>query len=138
MWTAVQGLRKEGITVVLTTHYMEEADELSDRVAIVDRGKMLALGTPQQLKDTHGAETMIDLKLRNIEGAEAVAVQLRHRNGVARAEKTAEGLCVPRGQRRWAAAGDHPGQREPRFARCGHHRAEPRNGLHSTHGEGPA
>jgi ABC-2 type transport system ATP-binding protein len=94
MWTAVQGLRKEGITVVLTTHYMEEADELSDRVAIVDRGKLLALGAPQQLKDTHGAETMIDLKLRNIEGAEAVAVQLRQRDGVASAEKTADGLRV--------------------------------------------
>src|SRR6266702_6929483 len=55
MWTAVQGLRKEGITVVLTTHYMEEADELSERVAIVDRGKLLARGSPQELKNTYGS-----------------------------------------------------------------------------------
>ena len=94
MWTAVQGLRTEGITVVLTTHYMEEADELSDRVAVVDRGKLLALGSPQQLKDTHGAQTIIFLKLRNNEGAEAVAAELRRRDGVESVETTADGLRV--------------------------------------------
>jgi len=94
MWTAVQGLRKDGITVVLTTHYMEEADELSDRVAIVDHGKMLALDTPQKLKDTHGAQTIIDLKLRNLEGAEQVAEELRQRKGVQNAETTPEGMRV--------------------------------------------
>ena len=62
MWTAVQELRKDGITVVLTTHYIEEADELSDRVGIVDRGKMLALGSPQELKDKYGAQTIINLQ----------------------------------------------------------------------------
>ena len=41
MWDAVRGLRHEGITVVLTTHYMEEADELCDRVAIIDHGRIL-------------------------------------------------------------------------------------------------
>jgi ABC-2 type transport system ATP-binding protein len=94
MWTAVQGLRKDGITVVLTTHYMEEADELSDRVGIVDKGRMLALGTPQKLKDTFGAQTMIDLKLKNLEGAEAVAADLRGRTGVPSADVTADGLRV--------------------------------------------
>jgi ABC-2 type transport system ATP-binding protein len=94
MWAAVQGLRKDGITVVLTTHYMEEADELSDRVGIVDKGKMLALGSPQELKDKFGAQTMIDLKLRNLEGAEAVAGDLRLRAGVKSADVTADGLRV--------------------------------------------
>ncbi len=94
MWTAVQGLRKEGITVVLTTHYMEEADELSDRVAIIDHGRVLALGSPQELKDTHGAQTIINLKLRNLEGSEAVAVSLRQRDGVKNVEVTSEGLRV--------------------------------------------
>jgi ABC-2 type transport system ATP-binding protein len=94
MWTAVQGLRKEGITVVLTTHYMEEADELSDRVGVVDRGKMLALGTPQALKDRYGAQTIIDLKLRQMEGVEALAATLRLRGGVQQAEATPEGLRV--------------------------------------------
>jgi ABC-2 type transport system ATP-binding protein len=94
MWTAVQGLRKDGITVVLTTHYMEEADELSDRVAVVDRGKLLALGTPQELKDKFGAQTVIDLKLRFLEGTEAVAEGLRRLTGVTSAEASHEGLRV--------------------------------------------
>jgi ABC-2 type transport system ATP-binding protein len=94
MWTAVQGLRKEGITVVLTTHYMEEADELSDRVAVVDRGKLLALGSPQKLKDTHGAQTIIFLKLRNNDGAQAVAADLRLREGVQSVEVISDGLRV--------------------------------------------
>ena len=94
MWTAVQGLRKDGITVVLTTHYMEEADELSDRVGIVDRGRMLALGSPQKLKDTFGAQTIIDLKLRHLEGAESVAEDLRTRDGVQSADVTPEGMRV--------------------------------------------
>jgi ABC-2 type transport system ATP-binding protein len=94
MWDAVGELRKEGITVVLTTHYMEEADELSDRVAVVDHGKMLALDTPQNLKDTFGAQTVIDLKLRNLEGAEQVAAELRQRDGVQSVDTTSEGLRV--------------------------------------------
>jgi ABC-2 type transport system ATP-binding protein len=88
MWEAVQGLRKDGITVVLTSHYMEEADALSDR------GRMLALGTPQELKDTHGAQTIIDLKLRNTEGAEPFAEKMRVLAGVNSAERTAEGMRV--------------------------------------------
>jgi ABC-2 type transport system ATP-binding protein len=46
----VAGLAEEGVTVFLTTHYMVEADRLSDRVAIVDRGRIVALDTPEQLK----------------------------------------------------------------------------------------
>jgi len=94
MWEAVQGLRKEGITVVLTTHYMEEADELSERVGVVDRGKMLALGSPQELKEAHGAQTLIFLKLRSNDGAEAVAGDLRRREGVKSVEVTPEGLRI--------------------------------------------
>lgn len=50
----VKDLAKQGITVFLTTHYMEEADHLSDRVAIIDHGKIVALGTPEQLKAEYG------------------------------------------------------------------------------------
>jgi ABC-2 type transport system ATP-binding protein len=49
LWDLVRGLRKEGKTIVLTTHYMDEAEELCDRVAVVDRGKIIALDTPQAL-----------------------------------------------------------------------------------------
>lgn len=94
MWNAVQGLRKDGITVVLTTHYMEEADELSERVGIVDRGRMLALDSPQALKDKFGAQTLISLKLRHNDGAESVANELRQLSGVVSVEVTAEGLRI--------------------------------------------
>ena len=57
MWDAVRRLREEGITVVLTTHYMEEADELCDRVAIIDHGKILVEDTPAALKGSVGVET---------------------------------------------------------------------------------
>ena len=48
--------REEGVTVVLTTHYMEEADHLCERVAIIDQGKIVALDTPENLKDLIGAD----------------------------------------------------------------------------------
>ena len=62
MWEAVKGLGSEGITVVLTTHYMEEADEVCGRVAIMDHGKLLAQDTPERLKTTLGAKTIFELK----------------------------------------------------------------------------
>jgi ABC-2 type transport system ATP-binding protein len=51
----VGDLAKQGVTVFLTTHYMEEADRLSNRIAIINEGKIAALGTPQQLKAELGA-----------------------------------------------------------------------------------
>jgi ABC-2 type transport system ATP-binding protein len=50
----VANLARQGVTVFLTTHYMEEADQLSDRVAILDQGRIVALDTPEQLKAVHG------------------------------------------------------------------------------------
>ena len=94
MWTAVQQLRKEGITVVLTTHYMEEADSLSDRVAIVDHGRMLALGSPQKLKETFGAQTMIHLALRQMDQVEALAAGLRGQAGIQNVEVVSDGVRV--------------------------------------------
>jgi ABC-2 type transport system ATP-binding protein len=61
LWELVTGLRDEGITVLLTTHYIEEADRLSDRVAIIDHGRLLVTGTPAELKRGIGAETVIEV-----------------------------------------------------------------------------
>jgi ABC-2 type transport system ATP-binding protein len=94
MWSAVEGLRKEGITVLLTTHYMEEADSLSDRLAIIDYGKVLALGSPDELKATYGAHTFFDLKLKSLYGLEPVVATLKARPDVTSAEATADGLRV--------------------------------------------
>jgi ABC-2 type transport system ATP-binding protein len=49
LWELVQGIKKKGITVVLTTHYMDEAELLCDRIAIMDEGKIIALDTPKNL-----------------------------------------------------------------------------------------
>jgi ABC-2 type transport system ATP-binding protein len=59
MWEIVGKLHDEGQTIFLSTHYMEEADELCDRVAIMDHGKILALDTPEGLKATTGADTIV-------------------------------------------------------------------------------
>ncbi len=59
LWEILGELHGEGQTILLTTHYMEEADELCNRLAIVDHGKMLALGTPRELKDSVGIDTSV-------------------------------------------------------------------------------
>jgi ABC-2 type transport system ATP-binding protein len=61
LWELVEELREDGITVVLTTHYMEEADALCDRVAIVDHGRILVCDTPEQLKADHGLGAIVDI-----------------------------------------------------------------------------
>ncbi|MEW1696881.1 ABC transporter ATP-binding protein [Streptomyces sp. NPDC093249] len=61
LWALVRRLRDEdGTTVVLTTHYLDEADALADRLVIVDRGAVAAEGTPAELKAAHGAATLQD------------------------------------------------------------------------------
>ncbi|MBF6348219.1 ATP-binding cassette domain-containing protein [Nocardia flavorosea] len=55
VWDTVAGLRKEGITVLLTTQYLEEADRLADRIVMLNRGTVVAAGTPGQLKKQVGA-----------------------------------------------------------------------------------
>lgn len=54
MWQAIQKLVAEGSTVLLTTQYLEEADHLADRIALIDHGKLVAMGTPNDLKQQIG------------------------------------------------------------------------------------
>jgi len=59
IWSYIMELnRREGITIFLTTHYLEEADKLSDRVAIIDHGKILAVDSPRKLKDMIGSDVI--------------------------------------------------------------------------------
>jgi len=62
LWDIIGQIHAEGQTVVLTTHYMEEADRLCQRVAIMDHGKILALDTPAALKQSIGADTVVTVK----------------------------------------------------------------------------
>jgi ABC-2 type transport system ATP-binding protein len=94
MWDAVRGLRQEGITVVLTTHYMEEADELCDRVAIIDHGKILVEDTPAVLKASIGAERVYLLDLHRCEGIPTLLAELKSLNGVNAAEATDKGVRI--------------------------------------------
>ena len=61
LWRILEDLNRAGQTTLLTTHYMEEADVLCERIAIIDHGKALAVDTPSELKRRHGAETVITL-----------------------------------------------------------------------------
>jgi ABC-2 type transport system ATP-binding protein len=61
LWEIVGALHETGQTVVLTTHNMEEADQLCDRIGIMDRGRILSLGTPEQLKQSVGADTIVTI-----------------------------------------------------------------------------
>jgi ABC-2 type transport system ATP-binding protein len=60
LWDIIDAFRNEGGTTVLTTHYMDEAERLCDRVAIVDHGKVIALGTPRELIASLGAGHVIE------------------------------------------------------------------------------
>ena len=72
LWELIAGFRSEGRTVILTTHYMEEAERLCDRVAIVDRGRIIAQGTPRALISELGAEQVIEIAVGTDDGAPRV------------------------------------------------------------------
>ena len=84
VWEIISDFRRGGGTVLLTTHYMEEAERLADRVAIMDRGKEIALGTPRELIASLGAEHVVEFEcdpagpapdaglLRSLDGVEAL------------------------------------------------------------------
>jgi len=58
IWEYIQQLREQGITIVMTTNYLEEADRLCDRLAIIDKGKIRVIGTPKELKASLGGDSL--------------------------------------------------------------------------------
>src|SRR5688572_22532299 len=70
LWEVIGAYRAAGRTVMLTTHYMDEAERLCDRVAVVDHGKAIALGTPRELIAQLGGENIVDFAL--LDGAPAL------------------------------------------------------------------
>ncbi len=73
MWEVIETFRKAGKTVFLTTHYMEEAERLCDRVAIMDQGQIIALESPQRMIEEHIKESAIQFKMTNYPGEEVLA-----------------------------------------------------------------
>ncbi|HEX7335661.1 MAG TPA: ABC transporter ATP-binding protein [Gemmatimonadales bacterium] len=86
LWGLIEGFRSAGRTILLTTHYMEEAERLCDRVAIVDHGRMIALGTPRELIANLRAEHVLEFALAGDDAGDAAA--FRQIEGVCAASHT--------------------------------------------------
>ena len=79
LWEILRELHRQGRTLVMTTHYMEEADQLCDRLGIVDRGKLLAVDTPDGLKNRAPGGTLVELELDG-DGRETAIAAEAHPN----------------------------------------------------------
>lgn len=100
LWDVVERFREGGGTTLLTTHYMEEATRLCDRVAIMDHGKMIALGTPAELIASLGADQIIEFSVTHALADDALkalpAVSHVHKRGETYALTVAEmGVALP-------------------------------------------
>ena len=90
MWDLVQKIRREGKTVFLTTHFMDVAERLCDRVAIIDHGRIVALDSPENLIRSLGAENRV---VFTVEGAFEPG-RLSSLDGVTRIEEIGERIIV--------------------------------------------
>jgi ABC-2 type transport system ATP-binding protein len=64
VWDIIRSMKREGRTVLLTTHYIEEAEELCDRVGVIDHGRLIALGRPGDLVAQHGLKNLEEVFIR--------------------------------------------------------------------------
>jgi ABC-2 type transport system ATP-binding protein len=90
LWEVVLGFKARGRTVLLTTHYMDEAERLCDRVAIIDKGKVIALGTPRELIASLGGEEVVELA----SSAEVTPEDLSALPGVRGVRRNADGISL--------------------------------------------
>ena len=94
LWDILRELRKQGRTVLITTHYMDEAEKLCDRVGVVDHGKMIALGTPAELIAKIGGDTFVEFQIENAGTLDAEALRTLPAVVHARREADAFSLSV--------------------------------------------
>src|SRR5436305_630589 len=90
LWDVVLGFKARGRTVLLTTHYMDEAERLCDRVAIIDKGKVIALGTPAELIASLGGQQVVELATEQPLAAD----QLSALPSVRKARRSADGVAL--------------------------------------------
>jgi lipooligosaccharide transport system ATP-binding protein len=64
LWERLYQLKHRGVTILLTTHYMDEAEQLCDRIVVMDRGVIVAHGTPRQLIEAHTAPEVLELRFK--------------------------------------------------------------------------
>jgi ABC-2 type transport system ATP-binding protein len=91
---SVKDLNRQGMTVLYTTHYMEEAEELSDRVGIIDHGELIALGTQAELTHQVGENDTLILHIDESQNGEALASAARQISSVLRADVTDHTVAV--------------------------------------------
>ena len=89
IWEVLKGLKERGKTIFLTTHYMEEAEVLADTVAIISKGKIVAIDSPAKLTEGHGEQLRLTLK-----SIDATAVGLIRNLGFGAVQKDHDNLCV--------------------------------------------
>ena len=94
LWEVIRRFRAAGGTVLLTTHYMEEAERLCDRVAIMDHGKVIALGTPKELIASLGADHVVDFALTEGGIPQDLMDVLRQMGGVTALRTGADGVSL--------------------------------------------
>jgi ABC-2 type transport system ATP-binding protein len=92
LWDILRGFQAQGRTVLITTHYMDEAERLCDRVAIVDHGKVIALGSPSELISRVGGEHLIEFALQD--GSAVNEEALRKLPAVSSVWREAELYCL--------------------------------------------
>lgn len=93
MWDTIRALVKAGSTIILTTQYLEEADQLADHVAMIDHGKMVGFGTPNELKAKVGGNKL-NLKFSNETRAQA-AVQVLNHHLTTKIKQTENAVSIP-------------------------------------------
>jgi len=93
IWELVEQFKASGRTILLTTHYMDEAERLCDRVAIVDHGRVIALGTPRELISSLGAEHVVEFELaqNGVAAPQLSADAFRQLDGVSAARSIGDG-----------------------------------------------
>ncbi len=113
IWDVIEGIRSRGKTVVLTTHYMEEAERLCSRIAVIDHGRIVALDTPQNLITAHAPGTTIEFDaphgvdqaaLAALDGVDSIAVDGRVAVSTRAPERVLRELLNPAAQ--WLLRGE--------------------------------
>ena len=94
LWEVLRGLVKDGTTLLLTTQYLEEADQLADRIVVIDRGQIIAEGTPLELKDRSGKASLV-LTVSRAEDLQTAVDMLRQRVSEVHVDEAARQLTAP-------------------------------------------
>jgi ABC-2 type transport system ATP-binding protein len=94
LWDVLRGLVREGTTLLLTTQYLEEADQLADNIVVIDQGRVIAEGTPLQLKDSSGRAAIV-VTVSHADDLGTAAQMLRDAVGEVHVEESARQLTSP-------------------------------------------